>query len=260
VSHRIPKPVGINWPAATAYERSLYRLIVGPILVRVGESFDALKALDDPLKHARARRQIAAIISAAMQDLDEVAFTSASRHVRLLAVWHRRRFLATFRAIGLDLERYMDEDAVRQALLRRVRTNVHYIRTIPQRLHRRLILQLEDVADSGRRFNPGTLRRILQSQYQVTGWNLRRLARDQTTKLLGQLTQIRQVQSGFTRYYWISAGDHRVRPEHAANDGQIFEWANPPPTGAPGDAVMCRCQASAVVEDSDIRLALRSFG
>ncbi|MBX9726836.1 MAG: minor capsid protein [Rickettsiales bacterium] len=44
-------------------------------------------------------------------------------------------------------------------------------------------------------------------------------------------------------YIWQTQMDDRVRPSHADNEGQIFEWDNPPPTGHPGSAPRCRCSA-----------------
>lgn len=44
-------------------------------------------------------------------------------------------------------------------------------------------------------------------------------------------------------YIWHTQEDDKVRPEHAANDGQVFDWNNPPPTGNPGDDYGCRCWA-----------------
>lgn len=44
-------------------------------------------------------------------------------------------------------------------------------------------------------------------------------------------------------YIWRTAGDDKVRPSHAANEGKVFAWDNPPPTGNPGDAGNCRCVA-----------------
>jgi hypothetical protein len=44
-------------------------------------------------------------------------------------------------------------------------------------------------------------------------------------------------------YIWHTQEDDKVRPEHAANDGQTFDWENPPPTGNPGDDYGCRCWA-----------------
>jgi len=45
------------------------------------------------------------------------------------------------------------------------------------------------------------------------------------------------------RYTWRTVGDDRVRPEHAARDGKIFDWSNPPDGGHPGEAENCRCWA-----------------
>lgn len=45
------------------------------------------------------------------------------------------------------------------------------------------------------------------------------------------------------RYVWMTAGDEKVRPSHAANDGKIFRWSDPPATGHPGEDIHCRCIA-----------------
>jgi GNAT superfamily N-acetyltransferase len=45
------------------------------------------------------------------------------------------------------------------------------------------------------------------------------------------------------RYVWLTSGDERVRASHAANDGKIFDWDDPPPTGHPGADYGCRCVA-----------------
>jgi hypothetical protein len=46
-----------------------------------------------------------------------------------------------------------------------------------------------------------------------------------------------------THYIWRTWDDDKVRPEHAANNGKIFAWDNPPPTGNPGETFGCRCWA-----------------
>jgi hypothetical protein len=42
-------------------------------------------------------------------------------------------------------------------------------------------------------------------------------------------------------YIWRTRSDGRVRASHAANNGKIFAWDNPPPTGNPGEEWGCRC-------------------
>lgn len=80
----------------------------------------------------------------------------------------------------------------------------------------------------------------------------RRIARDQVSKLNGQLTQARQSGLGITHYFWRTSGDERVRDSHAAKEGNRYAWDDPPAdTGHPGDDIMCRCTA-----EPDISTAL----
>jgi hypothetical protein len=46
-----------------------------------------------------------------------------------------------------------------------------------------------------------------------------------------------------THYIWRTSGDDKVRSSHAANNGKIFAWDNPPETGHPGEDYNCRCWA-----------------
>lgn len=55
--------------------------------------------------------------------------------------------------------------------------------------------------------------------------------------------QANQQRPPTPRYMWVTAGDEKVRPSHAANDLKIFDWDDPPPTGNPGDEPGCRCTA-----------------
>ncbi|MFO1242541.1 MAG: phage minor head protein [Rickettsiales bacterium] len=49
-------------------------------------------------------------------------------------------------------------------------------------------------------------------------------------------------------YIWRTRGDGKVRASHAENNGKIFAWDNPPPTGNPGEDYGCRCVAEPYVE------------
>jgi SPP1 gp7 family putative phage head morphogenesis protein len=88
------------------------------------------------------------------------------------------------------------------------------------------------------------------------GENKRRaqiIARDQISKLNGQLNELRQTELGLTQFRWRTVGDDRVRPSHAALDTKTFSWNDPPivdgePT-VPGQAINCRCIAEPLFED-----------
>jgi len=51
-----------------------------------------------------------------------------------------------------------------------------------------------------------------------------------------------------THYIWRTVGDGRVRAAHAENEGKIFSWDSPPPTGHPGEDYNCRCTAEPYVQ------------
>lgn len=48
------------------------------------------------------------------------------------------------------------------------------------------------------------------------------------------------------RYIWHTQEDDKVRSSHAANNGRIFSWDEPPATGHPGEDFNCRCWAQPV--------------
>jgi SPP1 gp7 family putative phage head morphogenesis protein len=76
------------------------------------------------------------------------------------------------------------------------------------------------------------------------------IARDQMSKLNGQLTRDRQIGLGVKGYIWRTAGDERVRDDHAALDGTKQSWDSPPVVDSrtgrrehPGGDFNCRCTA-----------------
>jgi len=76
------------------------------------------------------------------------------------------------------------------------------------------------------------------------------IARDQVLKCNGQVTRTRHGEAGITEYEWSTSRDERVRPDHAALDGKVFRYADPPITDErtgrrcnPGEDIQCRCVA-----------------
>jgi SPP1 gp7 family putative phage head morphogenesis protein len=93
---------------------------------------------------------------------------------------------------------------------------------------------------------------LAKQMENIKGINVNRtklIARDQTGKLLGNLTRVRFQELGFGKYEWSTSGDERVRPMHKRLDGKVFDWDNPPITNEkgernnPGQDINCRCTA-----------------
>lgn len=67
-------------------------------------------------------------------------------------------------------------------------------------------------------------------------------------KQTAHLSNEAQQEAGYTHYVWHTQGDGKVRGAHAANEGHLFAWNNPPATGHPGEDYNCRCWAEPYVK------------
>lgn len=94
-----------------------------------------------------------------------------------------------------------------------------------------------------------TIRKQIEERFDVARSRAKLIARDQVSKLNGQLTELRQTEMGIEEYRWHDSDDSRVRPTHRRHDGEIFRWDKPPAdTGHPGQDFQCRCWAEALLD------------
>lgn len=101
-------------------------------------------------------------------------------------------------------------------------------------------LRVEDLAE------------LLEDEFSATKSRANLIARDQTSRLNGQLTKTRQESAGIDEYIWSCSQDERVRETHLANEGKRFRWDTPPPiTGHPSDDIQCRCTAFPLIPELD---------
>lgn len=99
-----------------------------------------------------------------------------------------------------------------------------------------------------------TLARRIQEATGTGEGHARLLARDQTLKLAGEVTQARHQAAGVTEYVWRTSRDERVRRRHKDLDGTRQSYAEPPvvdvATGRrehPGADYQCRCTADPIL-------------
>lgn len=90
-----------------------------------------------------------------------------------------------------------------------------------------------------------SLQKKLIERSDVTASRGQLIARDQTNKLNGRVTEARQNSLGITHYFWRSVRDGRVRTEHQARDAanKRYSWKRGPADGHPGQPINCRCWA-----------------
>ena len=138
-----------------------------------------------------------------------------------------------------------------------VAENASLIKTLPDEA----ISDIEQMVfrDARRGLSPQKIRANILEQFNVTKARAQLIARDQVSKFNGRLSELRQKQTGITRYEWQTSEDGRVRDDHARLNGEIFSWDDPPITvtsgkragekNHPGGDVQCRCQALPVIAD-----------
>lgn len=226
---------------ARRYEQNLRRSILQPLY----------RSVRDGLLTAHGAATVLAMLDSQrfqIPNLNGLAQREATTAMNRLQGYHQAKLFETFRqALGVDITGLLTEAGVTQFMQAQIAANVDLIRTIPPRFHGGLKGRLEKALRAAP-FDQALVRGMLRDQYRASGYQLRRLTRDQTTKTIGGLTQVRHREMGIRRYRWLSSRDGRVRPTHAVNEGRIFSWDAPPAeTGHPGHDVQCRCVATPIV-------------
>jgi SPP1 gp7 family putative phage head morphogenesis protein len=122
-----------------------------------------------------------------------------------------------------------------------VAENVALIKSVPDEYFSRIERSVMNGVRSGKRADE--ISSDLQEQFDIEENRADLISNDQVGKIFGDVNQARQEELGIDGYVWRTAGDERVRDEHAAREGQRFTWDDPPEDGHPSDAVNCRCVA-----------------
>lgn len=105
---------------------------------------------------------------------------------------------------------------------------------------------------------PEELSKILQAKADVTESRANLISRDQTLKLAGNVTAVRQQNAGVTEYTWSTSLDERVRGGHQELEGTRQSWLVAPVVDEksgrrahPGQDFQCRCVALPVIPELD---------
>jgi len=147
----------------------------------------------------------------------------------------------------LGVEVFAGEPWLQQELNSFTRDNVLLIKKLTNTLYDETEMIIKRGARAGE--STKSISERLQERLDVSESRADFIARDQVAKFNGDMMQLRQTSIGIRKYQWSTSHDERVRDTHAANDGKIFEWNNPPATGNPGQDFNCRCVAIPYFEE-----------
>ncbi len=144
-------------------------------------------------------------------------------------------------SVSVDITSALSSSAIAGPMEKAVVANVELIKSIPTKYLEKVKSEVYSGASQGLRWE--SIAEKVQAAGDTTESRAKLIARDQVSKMNGSFNEARQTSLGIEKYIWQTAGDERVRDEHAANDGQVFSWDDPPATGHPGDDIQCRCVA-----------------
>ncbi len=177
-----------------------------------------------------------------------------------LGDYHDRLFFSSVKnAVGIDIKQYLSNKAFNNAIQQAIQENVDLIKDIPVELKQ----QIENFVNKSFEelgVNQGLLQTELEKiitedlkgRFRVAKNRVKLITRDQTNKIIGQLTELRHRQIGVDEYTWLGVDDSRERPTHVANNGKKFAYSSPPSTGNPGFEINCRCVALAALNENHL--------
>jgi len=179
----------------------------------------------------------------------------ALRFGKRAAEWNRAEVAKQFKAVvSVDLPEPGEAVALQMEAFRS--SNVNLITRMTREALDKIQETLERRSRQGARVED--LRRELMEQQGFSKSRAQLVARDQVLKYNGELTQLRHKEAGVERYEWSTSQDERVREEHAALNGTIQRWDDPPVVDRkrnrrhhPGEDFQCRCVAIPVFDFED---------
>lgn len=154
------------------------------------------------------------------------------------------------KSAGIDV--YSGNSAMQDYLKASAQQNAQLIKSIPAKYLEEVQTLVMANMRSGMR--PGYIETALQEQFGVTQRRAKMIARDQTSKIQGELNRKQQQGAGFTHFRWLTSHDSRVRHDHDVFEHRVtkygkgvYLWSDLPlekgvPV-SPGSPINCRCTA-----------------
>ena len=159
------------------------------------------------------------------------------------------------KSFGIDL--YGGNQQLQDYLEAAAFQNANLIKSIPAQY----LEQVQNIVVGNMRqgMRPSYIEGELVKQFGITSRRAKLIARDQTSKIQGEMNRIRQTNSGLVYFQWVTAHDERVRHSHTvAGDKMtpygkgVYRWDDLPVVDGvptfPGQPINCRCIAKPVTE------------
>lgn len=158
---------------------------------------------------------------------------------------------------------------VGKVIKKKIEENAKLIKTLPSNLSTEVTKYVATEAYKGVR--PADMAKVLQEKmFQYTNAKVDLIARTESAKAMGDLTEARAKDVGLKWYIWRSAKDQRTRKAHRDMEGILCNYDDPPSPEAlageknvgkynPGQIYNCRCFARIVVSIDSVTFPCKIY-
>lgn len=154
----------------------------------------------------------------------ELAFSAANRTAVQVAVFNEAQYEKTINSVlGVDI--FLEQPWLKNQLELFSNQNSQLITLMTDTEINRVSGIIQRAFQEGSSYE--SIAKDVQKSFGITRRHAKLIARDQTTKLNGSLTKLRQQELGIKTYVWQTSGDERVRPDHRVLDGKLCRWDDP---------------------------------
>jgi SPP1 gp7 family putative phage head morphogenesis protein len=254
-------PDGFDLPAMARRKGINGELTLAQIDPAAHQEEQLRRAIMDVVRHwSKGRKQIIeaysepqtamqVVLNALRADASPIITDAQGKFATVLkevGAWHTGEWGAVVvGALDIDVKPLLRAETIEPILRVASRDSALLIKDVSNQTARRIGEATFEAYESGA--GRAALEKNLRETMKLPKHRARLISRDQLGKFTGKLDEARQTEAGIRAYEWSTVGDHRVRPEHRALDGEQFNWDEAGPDGHPGDAIACRCRAMAVI-------------
>ena len=155
---------------------------------------------------------------------------AAEDGVSSLNNYHQQEYYETVTSsIGVNVAGFINENGLDKILESMVEDNVNMITNMSANAQNRIaeLINKNIVGQNGK--SPTISKQIKEIFNKTTKNEAKKIARDQTQRVIGGLNRFRQEASGIKKYKWITSLDNRVRSakghNHKIMHGLEVEWS-----------------------------------
>ena len=234
---QFPKAIEIEYfkelKAIITAEKERYLKVLRPQLATLAGRLDAADGASvERAKEIISRMKAESVLS------DERVAERVRTQGRRIADANRKQIQKQMRqAISVELP--LRDVGIGDRLRAWTTENVSLIKSLPDETYGKIERVLLSGLNDGKRWE--VIAEEIESRFEVGESRAALIARDQVGKFYGTVNRERQTELGLTHYFWDTSRDERVRPEHAAREGERFAWDDAPSDGHPGQPINCRC-------------------